>query len=110
MGLFLILRIFSSLNFNLGPLSSLTISGDDSGDGDNEGVSDDEEEHDEDESPEDDDDMEDVDEVDMGDGGELYEDDQLVIEDASWSELLSNFLLLDEMPEHDVPSVVISLL
>lgn len=61
----MIFRIFSSLNFNLGPFSSLTISGDDNGDGEG----DKEEEHD-DELWEDDEEIDEVDDVDMGDNGE----------------------------------------
>lgn len=75
----MILRIFSSLNFNLGPLSSLTISGDDNGDG--EGDKDDE--HDVDELWEDDEDRDDVDEVDMGECGDVYEDGQLAVDEVS---------------------------
>lgn len=86
------MRNFPSLNFNLGPLSSLIISRDDEGDGegDNEGEEDsDEEEHDDDELREEaPDKMDEFDEVEIGDGGEVYDEDQLAVEEVSCSELL----------------------
>lgn len=81
-GLLLILRIFSSVNFNLGPLKSLIMSGDDRGDGEHDG------EEQDDELCEDEDVIDDSDEVDMGDGGDMYDDDQLAVDEMSRSEFM----------------------
>lgn len=78
----MILRIFSSLNFNRGLFNSLDMSGDDKGDGEGEG--DMEEEHEDDELWEDDEEMDEVDDVDKGDGGDAYEEEvQLAADEVS---------------------------
>lgn len=75
--------------FNLGLLSSLTASVDDIGDGHGEGDRDDDEEEEEDAEELDIalvecwEEFDDIDEVDIGDGGELYDDNQLVVEEVS---------------------------
>lgn len=77
MGLFLIRLILSSLSFNIGPFSSLTISGDDRGDGD--GVGEIDEEHTDDTSEE----SEDTDDVEAGEVGFEKGEDQFAVDGVS---------------------------